>query len=371
MSASPLDLVRPDLRDFTGYASARSARLSGQDVSSTTWLNANESPWPNRAEGAEQLRRYPDPQPAGLLEALAELYGCTPAQMLVGRGSDEGIDLLVRALCRPGADAVVTTPPTFGMYAVSARLHGTAVVEVPLTDGVDGFTCDLDAVARAAQDTAAKLVFLCSPGNPCGNLLRLASIEALAQRLQEQAVVVVDEAYLEYARQPSAVTLIPRQRNIAVLRTLSKAHALAAARIGCVVADPDLILQLRRCQAPYPLPEPCVALAGQAVEPHAREATSSRIATVVAERGRLAAALAASPWVRQVYPSHGNFLLVRFFDPDAAFARLLAAGIVVRALAAVPGLEDALRITVGSPVQNADVIRALARLPATVGAGAA
>ncbi|MGQ4659664.1 histidinol-phosphate transaminase [Lysobacter sp. F6437] len=371
MSASPLGLIRPDLRDFTGYASARSVCLSGQDVSSTIWLNANESPWPNRADSAAQLRRYPDPQPAGLLDALAELYGCTPAQLLVGRGSDEGIDLLVRALCRPGADAVVTTPPTFGMYAVSARLHGTAVLEAPLIEGVDGFTCDMDAVARAAEDTAARLVFLCSPGNPCGNVLPLASIGALAQRLQEQAVVVVDEAYLEYGRQPSAVTLIPRQRNIAVLRTLSKAHALAAARVGCVVADPELVLQLRRCQAPYPLPEPCVALAEQALDPQARAATASRIATVVAERGRLAAALAASPWVRQVYPSDGNFLLVRFFDLDAAFARLLAAGIVVRGLAAVPGLEDALRITVGSPVQNAGVIRALASPPAAVGAGAA
>ena len=371
MSASPIALVRPDLQDFTGYASARSVCLAGQGVANTTWLNANESPWPNQADSAAQLRRYPDPQPVGLLDALAQLYGCEPGKLLAGRGSDEGIDLLVRTFCRPGADAVVTTPPTFGMYAVSARLHGTAVVEVPLVDGVDGFTCDTDAVARAAEDTGARLVFLCSPGNPGGNLLPLASIETLARRLQEQALVVVDEAYLEYARQPSAITLIARQRNIVVLRTLSKAHALAAARIGCVVADPDLILQLRRCQAPYPLPEPCVALAEQALDLQARAATASRIATVVAERGRLAAALAVSPWVRQVYPSHGNFLLVRFFDPDAAFARLLADGIVVRGLAATPGLEDALRITVGSPGQNASVIRALASLPAATGTGAA
>ena len=156
-----------------------------------------------------------------------------------------------------------------------------------------------------------------------------------------------------------------------MLRTLSKAHALAAARIGCVIADPDLIAQLRRCQAPYPLPQPCVELAEQALGPQACATTASHIATVVAERGRLFAALAASPFVRQVYPSHGNFLLARFVDMQAAFGCLLAAGIVVRALAAVPGLEDALRITVGSPAQNSRVIRVLASLAAVSRAGAA
>ena len=360
MSPSPLALVRDDLREFAGYSSARDMKVDGE-----VWLNANESPWPSRASGAEMVRRYPEPQPAALRSALAGLYGCAPAQLLAGRGSDEGIDLLVRALCRPGADAVLVTPPTFGMYAVCARLHGTRVVEVPLLEGEDGYRCDFAAVARAAAIEAVKLVFLCSPGNPAGNLLPLDAIEALARELEGRAVVVVDEAYLEYARQPSAATLLGRQRNIAVLRTLSKAHALAAARIGCVVADVELIALLQRCQAPYPLPAPCSELAGRALERQARDSTDAHVATVVAERGRLLAAFEAAPQVRRVYPSSANFLLVRFADAEAAYTRLLAAGVVVRDLRAVPGLSDGLRITIGSPPQNSRVIKVLAAVEAT------
>ncbi|MGH8085924.1 MAG: histidinol-phosphate transaminase [Lysobacter sp.] len=358
MSTSPLALMRDDLRDFSGYASARSNPVEGE-----VWLNANESPWPNRASGAGNARRYPEPQPAELRSVLAGLYGCEPEQLLVGRGSDEGIDLLVRALCRPGADAVLVTPPTFGMYAVCARLHGTRVVEVPLQEGEKGYRCDFAAVARAARAEAAKLVFLCSPGNPAGNLLPLEALEALARDLERHAVVVVDEAYLEYARQPSAVSVLARQRNIAVLRTLSKAHALAAARIGSVIADAELVALLQRCQAPYPLPAPCTELAERALGRQARDATDAHVATVLAERGRLIAALAASPQVRRVYPSQANFLLVRFVDAQATYTRLLAAGVVVRELRAVPGLSDALRITIGSPAQNSRVIKALATGP--------
>ena len=170
MSATDvMALVRPDLRAFAGYRSARSESLRG-DV----WLNANESPWANPADlpsaTAGGVRRYPDPQPAALRQALAKLYDVAPGQLLAGRGSDEAIDLLVRALCPPGGGAIVITTPTFGMYAVSARLHGVRVVDVPLQEtGSDGaYECDFDAVAREAEATGARLVFLCSPGNPTG-----------------------------------------------------------------------------------------------------------------------------------------------------------------------------------------------------------
>src|SRR5690606_24352154 len=159
----PLALVRGDLAGFGGYASARTAGLDGD-----TWLNANESPWPNAADADGRLRRYPDPQPEALRDALARLYGCSPSQLLAGRGSDEAIDLLVRALCRPGGDAVLVTPPTFGMYAVSARLHGTPVIEVPLLDTGDTFAVDFDAIERIVAAHPIRIVFLCSPGNPTG-----------------------------------------------------------------------------------------------------------------------------------------------------------------------------------------------------------
>lgn len=353
-----LALVRPDLRDFGGYVSARSARLEGE-----VWLNANESPWPNPADvGASSCRRYPEPQPQALRRSLAELYGCRPEQLLVGRGSDEAIDLLVRALCVPGRDAVVTTPPVFGMYAVSARLQRAPLVEVPLVDGPDGFAPDLDVVVAAAREHHAHLVFLCSPANPTGGALTPAQIAGVATALRGQALVVVDEAYGEFCDQPPAAQLLPEHPNLAVLRTLSKAHALAAARIGCLIAAPALIRVLRACQAPYPVPAPCAELALAALSTDALIATGARVVELVAERQRLQAALAALPGVRRVYPSQGNFLLVRFHDAQAAFEALLGAGVVVRDQRAAPQLGDALRISLGTPEQNDRVIAALAGL---------
>ncbi|MGV8942311.1 MAG: histidinol-phosphate transaminase [Lysobacter sp.] len=355
----PLALVRSDLADFSGYSSARMAAVKGG-----IWLNANESPSPNAIDAGGRLRRYPDPQPDRLRAALAQRYGCEPAQLLVGRGSDEAIDLLVRALCRPGGDAVLVTPPTFGMYAVSARLHGTRVVEVPLIDGAEGFTCDFEAITQAAQtqEQAIKLVFLCSPGNPTGNLLPLDAVESLARTLEGRALVVVDEAYGEFTQSPSAVSLLARHRNIAVLRTLSKAHALAGARIGSVIANAELITVLQRCQAPYPLPTPCIELACHAMESTACAATDAGVVSVIGERERVFSALQAATHVRRVYPSRSNFLLVRFNDAQAAFERLLATGIVVRDQRPTPRLEDALRITIGSHAQNTAVIEAIQSL---------
>ncbi|KGM51953.1 histidinol-phosphate aminotransferase [Lysobacter concretionis Ko07 = DSM 16239] len=351
MPSDPLALVRSDLAGFSGYSSARTAKLDG-DI----WLNANELSWPNVVDVEGTLRRYPDPQPERLRAALARRYGCSPSQLLVGRGSDEAIDLLVRALCRPGGDTVLVTPPTFGMYAVCARLHGTRVVEVALSDGADGFSCDFEAIAQVAQTQGVKLVFLCSPGNPTGNLLPLDAVETLARTLAGRALVVVDEAYGEFSQSPSAVSLLARHRNVAVLRTLSKAHALAGARIGSVIADAALITVLQRCQAPYPLPTPCIDVACRALESSACAATDADVASVIVERERLGAALQAATEIRQVYPSRSNFLLVRFHDAQAALERLLSAGIVVRDQRATPGLENALRITVGSHAQNNRVI---------------
>lgn len=350
-----LDLLRPDLRGFAGYSSARRSGTQPAQV----WLNANENPWPNPADPAAHCRRYPEPQPQALQNALADLYGVSTGQLLIGRGSDEAIDLLVRALCRPGIDAVVSTPPVFGMYAVCARLQNAPLLEVPLRDGDAGFSLDLDAVAAAAQQGNARLVFLCSPGNPTGQGIALDDIAALARELRGQALVVVDEAYGEFSAQASATTLLAMHRNVAVLRTLSKAHALAAARVGSLIADPELIAVLRNCQAPYPLPTPCVELALAALAPAVLAITRQRVANVIAERERLLAALPDCPGVRRVYPSQGNYLLLRFVDAEAAFSRLLAAGIMVRDMRAQPQLGDALRISIGSPVDNDRVLAAL------------
>ncbi|RZA15926.1 MAG: aminotransferase class I/II-fold pyridoxal phosphate-dependent enzyme, partial [Lysobacteraceae bacterium] len=291
---SVLALVRPDLAGFGGYASARTAKVTG-DV----WLNANEAAWANPGDIDGSCRRYPEPQPRALLQALADLYGTAPERLLLGRGSDEAIDLLVRALCVPAQDGVLYTPPVFGMYAVSTRLQGARAIEVPLVDGEDGLLPDTDAVIDAALAGNAKLVFLCSPSNPGGRSVPLAQVGRVAAALAGRALLVVDEAYGEYADEPSATTLLARFDNLAVLRTLSKAHGLAAARIGTLIADAGLVALLRKLQAPYPVPAPCSVLALAGLTPAARAVTATRVETVRAERTRLCEALAKLPGVRR------------------------------------------------------------------------
>jgi histidinol-phosphate aminotransferase len=349
-----LDLVREDLRGFAGYASARREAAHG-----SVWLNANESPTPSAADPGGTLHRYPEPQPVALRARLASLYGVRSEQVLVTRGSDEGIDLLVRAFCRAGRDAVLVTPPTFGMYAASARIQGAVLVPVPLRETRDAWELDEAAWRRAATAGAVRIAFLCSPANPTGQALSLAQVAALAQSIAGRCVLVVDEAYVEFADGASASTLLDACPGLVVLRTLSKAFALAGARIGALLGAPGLIDVLRNLAAPYPVPAPCAALALAATTDAnvaLARAAARRTATA---RDALRAELLARAGVRRVDPSQGNFLLARFVDADATRARLLARGVVVRDLRAQPGLEDALRISVGSDADNAALLAAL------------
>lgn len=352
---SVLDLAREDLRDFAGYASARRAAVSGH-----VWLNANESPWTSPADTAGLgLHRYPEPQPTTLRARMAELYDVAPDNLLVTRGSDEGIDLLVRAFCRAGQDGVVIAPPTFGMYAVCAHVQGARVFEVPLLEQAGVWSLDTAAVFDVVATHSVKLVFLCSPANPTGQALPLADVQAMAHALRGRAVLVVDEAYGEFSPVASATSLLPAFDNLVVLRTLSKAHALAGARVGAVIADPALIALLRNLVAPYPVPAPCAALALAALAPDAVAMAQRRLAITVAERQRIESALLAMPGVRRVYASAGNYLLVRFNDAQAVFDRLLSVGVVVRDMRGNPVLADALRISIGSPAENDALLAAL------------
>ncbi len=349
---SALELARPDLLALAGYSSARMEASGG-----SIWLNANESPWPQSADAP--LNRYPDPQPPRLRAQLATLYGVEESRLLIGRGSDEAIDLLVRAFCRAGRDAILIQPPTFGMYAVCAAVQGAAVRTVPLSQE-NGFLPDFDAVL-AAVDASVKLVFVCAPNNPTGDAPAREAILTLADALRGRALVVVDEAYVEFADRESLAGDVAARGNLAVLRTLSKAHALAAARIGCLIAAPDVIGLLRRIMPPYPLPTPCVDAAEDALSPVALHRTRQRVAGIRAERERLRDLLRTVSDVREVLPSQANFLTVRFDDAQARYQQLLARGIVVRDVRRYPRLADALRITVGSPEENAAMLGVLAQ----------
>ncbi|MFC5741029.1 histidinol-phosphate transaminase [Dyella tabacisoli] len=350
---SVLDLARPEIRAMQPYSSARMEASGGQ-----VFLNANESAWAPSGEAGQGCNRYPEPQPAALVEALASLYGVRHEQLLIGRGSDEAIDLLVRAFCRAGEDAILIQPPTFGMYAVCARIQNAAVVEVALTAD---FTLDVDAVL-AALTPSVKLVFVCTPNNPSGRPIPRASIERLAAALTGKALLVVDEAYIEFVdagEDGSVSDLIERYEHLAVLRTLSKAWALAGARIGCLLANAEVIALLRRIIPPYPLPLPCVAAALEALSPVGKDRAHEHVRIVREQRMRMTEALRDLPGVREVLPSQANFLAVRFEQAAAVYQRLLAAGIVVRNVQRYPNLGDALRITMGTAEENARVLQVL------------
>jgi histidinol-phosphate aminotransferase len=322
-------------------------------------LHANELPWRPADDDSEAgLNRYPEPQPRALLERLAQLYSVPAASVLVGRGSDEAIDLLTRAFCRAGRDAILVCPPTFGMYSVCARIQGAEVLAAPLLAAA-GFALDGDAVLERCAPSV-KLVFLCSPNNPTGNLLDETQILALAGRLAGRALVVVDEAYLEFAARPSLARRVAELPNLAILRTLSKAYGLAGARCGALIADPQVIALLRKIIPPYAIPQLTLEAVLQRLAPEAIAASQARVKMILAERQRLLAALSRLSGVTRVWPSDANFVLAEFADAGAALARGREARLLVRDARGYPGLGRALRITVGTPEQNGRLLEAWA-----------
>jgi histidinol-phosphate aminotransferase len=323
-------------------------------------LHANENPWRFVGDNSRAgLNRYPEPHPLELEARLAQLYGVRPEQLIAGRGSDEGIDLLVRGFCSAGRDAVLTCPPTFGMYKVAARIQGADVVEVPL-DRERGYALDEAGIERAAADPRVKLVFFCTPNNPTGNAVDAAVIERTAVRLAERALVVVDEAYAEFSSQPGFVERLAELPNVVVLRTLSKAYALAGARCGATIGDPSVIELLRRMIPPYALPQPTIESVLTALEEPRLLQARARIATLLQERARLAAGLASVPIVRRVWPSDANFLLVDSADAARVMAAGRRAGVLLRDFSTGPYTPGAVRISVGTPDQNDRLLRSLA-----------
>lgn len=355
MSTGVLALARSEVLALTPYSSAR---MEAADRSAVM-LNANESPWPPRTDDGLELNRYPEPQPEALRGRLAQLYGVAAEQILLGRGSDEAIDLLVRAFCRPGQDAVAIAPPTFGMYALCAAVQGAGLVTVPLFS--PSFGLPTEVLLKACRD-GVKLVFLCSPNNPTGGLVALDQIEYLATELAGRALVIVDEAYIEYAEASSAITLLSRHANLGVLRTLSKAWALAGVRIGCLLAQAETIALLRRILPPYPLSTPSVAAALMALDEVGEARMCEHVVQIVAERERLAMCLHTMPGVREVLPSRANFLCVRFENVAQVFRTLGAEGVIVRSLSRYPGLPDALRLSIGTAEDNARLVDVLRRV---------
>ncbi|MEJ1960780.1 MAG: histidinol-phosphate transaminase [Gammaproteobacteria bacterium] len=314
-------------------------------------MHANELPW--RADGdatSAGLNRYPEPQPKELVARLASLYGVRKDQLLVGRGSDEAIDLLARTYCRAGQDSILICPPTFGMYAVMAHVQGASVVSVPLKVN-EGFALDEEEVLRQCTPNV-KLLFLCSPNNPTGNTIPADLILRIANRLEGRAIVVVDEAYVEFSASESMIRYINDIPQLAIMRTLSKAHGLAGARCGTLIANPEIISLLRKVIHPYAITQLTVEAALKLLEPAQLAVMKSRIVAIKAERARMYEALGKLPGVRRVWPSDGNFILAEFEDPDRALMRSRGANLLIREVRAQVGLPRTLRISIGTQDQN-------------------
>lgn len=354
---SVLDLVRDDLREFSGYASARRANVTGN-----IWLNANESPWTNASDNGLQLNRYPEPQPQALAKRLAELYEVDTSRLMITRGSDEGIDLLVRAFCKAGEDGILIAPPTFGMYAVCARVQNAKVFQVPLLEDEEQWRYDLPLALEKIAQAPIKLIFVCTPANPTGQSISLDEIRQLTLAAKDRAIVVVDEAYAEFNETPSAISLLDEFENIVVLRTLSKAYAMAAARVGIVMAQANIIQVLRNICAPYPVPAPCAVQAMAGLSAQNIELARQRSQISVSERNRIYQKLQTLGSVKKIYASQGNYLLARFDDAEKAFQACLSAGVVIRDMRANPVLGDALRISIGTPDENDAMLKALETL---------
>ncbi|HKB56897.1 MAG TPA: histidinol-phosphate transaminase [Lacunisphaera sp.] len=349
---SVLKLVRPDILALTAYSSARKESKGGR-----VWLDANENP---ETPSVRQplFNRYPEPQPVALVAQLSALYGVAPAQVLVTRGSDEGIDLLLRTFCRAGQDAILITPPTYGMYAVAAGIQDARTVMVPLVRERN-FALDVDAVLQA-MTPEVKLVFLCSPNNPTGSLLDRAAVLSLVRSLAGHAVVAVDEAYVDFSGQPSLAAEVASNPNLIVLRTLSKAYGLAGVRVGTTIADPAVIAVLQKVIAPYPVPVPVLQAALSALTPAGLAAARASVATLVTERARLAAALTKLPTVRRVWPSDTNYLLVEVADAARAMAAGRTVGVIWRDRS--KDVSNCIRITVGTAEENNATLEVLSRV---------
>lgn len=338
-------LLRENIKKLVPYSSARD-EFKGE---ASVFLDANEnafgSPLPT------QYNRYPDPLQWKLKERIAEIKGVPAPHIFIGNGSDEAIDIVFRAFCNPGVDNVVICPPTYGMYEVSANINDVEIRKVPLTPD---FQLNMDGIEDAVNEQT-KIIFICSPNNPTGNAIDRTDIEVLLNNFK--GIVVIDEAYINFSRHKSFIQELTEYPNLVVMQTLSKAWGLAALRVGMAFSSTLIIDVMNKVKPPYNVNEASQQLALQALGNVNQ--VNEWIRETVQERERLARAFRELPTVTQVYPSDANFLLVRTTDPRGIYTHLTERGIIVRDRSKVQLCEGCLRITVGTPEENKELLEAM------------
>lgn len=343
------NIVRENIRKLTPYSSARDEYKGVQGI----FLDANENSLGSPIDDVtENVNRYPDPLQLELKKKISQVKGISVENIFVGNGSDEAIDILFRAFCYPGKDNVIVCPPTYGMYEVSAAINDVAVKKVNLLP--DSFQLDTVNILKAI-DRNTKLIFFCCPNNPTGNGVKWADIQQVLQKFN--GLVIIDEAYINFASYRSIIAELPNYPNLVVLQTLSKAWGMAGLRIGMAFASAAIIGLFNKIKPPYNINAVSQQLATQALENH--EQVNQFIRELVEERKQLIPELEKLAFVRKVYPSEANFLLVRFDDPKKVYEYLTSKQIIVRDRSKAPLCEGCLRITIGTRSENQKLLDAL------------
>lgn len=338
-------LIRPNIRDLQPYRCAR------DDFDSGILLDANENSFGSLVPSGLELNRYPDPYQNKLREAVANFRGVNRQQVFLGSGSDEAIDLIIRAFCTPRKDSIIITPPTYGMYKVSAGINDNAVISVPLSPD---FQLRTKAVLEKAGD-AAKIIFLCSPNNPTGNLLSRNHITKILENFD--GIVVVDEAYIDFSSRPSLVSEIEKYPNLIILQTLSKAFGMAGARLGIAFASEEIINVILKIKAPYNINK-LTAEAGLKALGRINEMKST-VKKILDEKTRLIRELNTLGGIQKIFPSDGNFVLIRVRNAKDVYKKLADQGLIVRYRGDQIHCEETLRVTIGTPDENKKLLRNL------------
>ena len=345
MSFDINDLVRPNISRMTPYSSARH-EFSGE---ATVFLDANENAFGSPL--ATNVNRYPDPLQLALKEKISSIKGVPASNIFIGNGSDEAIDLLFRIFCEPGKDNVILYPPTYGMYEVCAEMNNVEVRKIPL---LENFQLNLDSTAEMI-DANTKLIFVCSPNNPTGNSIDKTDIETLLNNFN--GLVVVDEAYINYARQKTMIPELTEYPNLVILQTLSKAWGLAGLRIGMAFAGDPVITLLNKVKYPYNISTATQQLALEAL--NNISSVNNWTKSTVEQRDWMAGQLLLLPFTQKVFPSDANFLLVKMENARKIYEFLAGKGIIVRDRSKVILCDDCLRITIGTGEENKQLLALL------------
>lgn len=345
MSFKLQSLVRPNIWALEPYSSARNEFTGTAEI----YLDANENPYENG------LNRYPDPLAMKVNHKISAIKGIASQQIFLGSGSDEAIDLVFRIFCKVG-DTVITMPPTYGMYEVSANICDIAIKKIALRPD---FQLDTDKIMDTI-DANTKIIFICTPNNPTGNDIEMHSIERILTEFK--GIVVVDEAYIDFSRNPSCSTLLDKYPNLVVFQTFSKAWGRAAMRLGMAFASKEIIALFNKTKPPYNISTLTQKAALDALE-SGYETMQKRVKILLQEREKLEKSLTKVPCVLKIYPTDANFILIKVTEADKIYAYLTQKGIVVRNRNMVALCEGCLRVTVGTVKENKLLLTALTNYP--------